>query len=595
MLIGRETECAAIDDLVAGPRGRALALLGEPGVGKTALLEAAARRPDAGVVLRAGGVESEAQLPFAGLLDLLRPVLHLRDALPAPQQAALASALALGPPAPGDRFTVCVAVAELLARAGARERHLVVVDDLPWLDPPSREAVLYLARRVPAGVAMLITARAEAAATLPPGLEALVVAPLPDDAALALLREHAPDLPADVARRLVAAAAGLPLALLELPSALTAAQRTGADPVEDPLPAGPVLCTAFGGRVATLSPCARTAVLVLAAHGDRDLAPVVRTLEALGGDAAALAEAEAARCVVLRPGSAEFVHPVVRSVVYTHAEPAERRRIHGVLADVLGDDRAAWHRAAAATHPSEEVASALDTVATRAAARRAHATAAAALERAAALSEDRATRARRLLGSARAAARAGLLEPARRVLEALDTLQPEPALRLRGAQLRGFLEAWDSDAGDAGELLARTAAEIGEADPDAGAAMLADASLVATVAGDCRGALDRAEAAAQLDRSERDLRVGAALSWALTLRGQGERARALVERLAPALPALDPLSPDAQFLTIALNVRAPTEGYAAALADARRVAAAAREAGALAALPIALSVAADAA
>ena len=90
MLIGREKEIAAIDDLVADPRGRALALLGEPGVGKTALLEAAARRPDAGTVLRAGGVESEAQLPFAGLLDLVRPVLHLGDALPAPQQAALA-------------------------------------------------------------------------------------------------------------------------------------------------------------------------------------------------------------------------------------------------------------------------------------------------------------------------------------------------------------------------------------------------------------------------------------------------------------------------------------------------------------------------
>ena len=264
-------------------------------MGKTALLEAAARRPDAGVVLRAGGVESEAQLPFAGLLDLLRPILHLRDALPAPQRAALAGALALGPPAPGDRFTVCVAVAELLARAGARERHLVVVDDLPWLDPPSREAVLYVARRVPAGVAVLIAAHAEVAAKLPPSLEAHVVAPLPDRAALLLLREHAPDLPADIAAEPPSGAAST------RPS-LTCSATTAPRGTSPPRPTHPTRCEQMaeisGLAEPHLVPWAPDLIETYVRSGRREEAarPLAWLEEAARTAGTATARALAARC-----------------------------------------------------------------------------------------------------------------------------------------------------------------------------------------------------------------------------------------------------------------------------------------------------------
>ena len=163
MLLGREAECDALDRLLAAARegkSGALVLRGEAGIGKSALCDYAVTRAQDMSVLRARGVESESELPFAGLADLLRPVLHRLDAVPEAQAEALAGALAIGPPVTGDRFRVCVATLTLLAAAAEERPVLAVVDDAQWLDASSTEALLFAARRLDAeGVALIFAVR----------------------------------------------------------------------------------------------------------------------------------------------------------------------------------------------------------------------------------------------------------------------------------------------------------------------------------------------------------------------------------------------------------------------------------------------------
>ena len=163
MLLGRDAEHAGLRELLDRARhgtSAALVIRGEPGIGKSSLLDDAVAAAEGMTVLRARGVESESELSFAGLADLLAPVVDERDALPAPQRAALAGALALGPPVAGDRFTVYAATLSLLAMAAERAPVLAVVDDAPWIDPPSREALVFAARRLgEEGVVLLFAAR----------------------------------------------------------------------------------------------------------------------------------------------------------------------------------------------------------------------------------------------------------------------------------------------------------------------------------------------------------------------------------------------------------------------------------------------------
>lgn len=241
MLLGRRRERGRIDALFAQARAGAsgaMALIGDPGIGKSALLADAFARADGLTALWARGVESEIELAFSGLAQLLRPVLRHLQAIPGPQAAAMAGALALGPPMPGDPFTIYAATLSLLAAAAEERPVLVVVDDLHWLDAASSAALLFVARRLRAeGIAVLFSAR-PGFVRFPPEVSELELAGLDHESARALLGRSAPGVDPRIADHLVAETGGNPLALLELPAVLSEGQLQGREPLQQPLPVG---------------------------------------------------------------------------------------------------------------------------------------------------------------------------------------------------------------------------------------------------------------------------------------------------------------------------------------------------------------------
>jgi AAA ATPase domain len=412
VLYGREAERARIDALLDGARASrsgVLVLRGQAGIGKSALLDHAVAEAGETPVLRASGVESESELAFAGLHQLLRPVLGLADRLPDVQADALGRALGIQPGAVDDRFRVSVAALGMLAEAAEERGLLCVLDDAQWLDEPSAEALLFVARRVEAeGVALLFAARETDVRRFDaPGLPELWLEGLAPGAAAALLADRAgSDLSGIVHDQLLAVAQGNPLALVELPASLTAEQLAGREPLSDPLPVGKGVERAFLGRIRALDEQAQRFLLLAAADDGGDLAAVLGAAEVLGIDATALDALEAAELLHVEGTTVAFRHPLVRSTVYRGAGFTQRESAHLALAAALDHDaepdRRAWHRAAARPGPDAAVADELERSALRARLRGGHAAAATALERAALLSEDDAARGRRLLAAAEA-------------------------------------------------------------------------------------------------------------------------------------------------------------------------------------------------
>jgi len=370
MLTGREAEQGRIDQLLqraASGSSGVLVLLGDPGIGKTALLEYAASRAGPMRVLRTTGIEAENELGFAGLYSLLHPVADYLKGLPEPQAAALRSALGLGRGVrrTPDRLAVAAGTHGLLTTVAEAEPLLILVDDLHWLDRASQEALLFALRRLDRdAIACLLTVRPPG----PAGLPRLDVTGLSSDAAERLVEAVAGKRPApETARRLYAETGGNPLALVELSAALTAEQLAGAELPGAPLEPGDAIRQRFAARLDRLSPPARTALLVAAAAGHCSWAEMSAAAARLGAvDATALGEAETAGLIRLASTGVEFSHPLVRSVAYHVAVPAQRRAAHLALAEALtGRDaeRAAWHLAAAATGPDDEAADALDAAA----------------------------------------------------------------------------------------------------------------------------------------------------------------------------------------------------------------------------------------
>ncbi|MGF1432274.1 AAA family ATPase, partial [Kitasatospora sp. LaBMicrA B282] len=464
MLYGRAGEQAALAGLLAGAReGRsgALVLRGEPGIGKSALLEYAAEQADGFTVLRATGVESEADLPFAGLHLLLAPALHLLPALPVPQRRALEAAFGLaavdGPGGgPADRLLGGLATLGLLAESAAERPLLCLVDDAQWLDHSSAEALLLAARRLGReGLVLLFAARDGAGGPVAPGLPELRLAPLEPAAAAELLAARsgaAAEL--GLRYRVLAEAQGNPLALTELPAAL-AADRSH--------PAGELALTerlrrAFHGQVAGLPEPARQLLLLAAAEESGEPALLLRAAGELGAGAAELSEVERAGLLRRGPeGRYRLRHPLLRTAILESTPLPEVLAVHRLLGTVLradGEgDRGSWHLALAATGPDAELAEALEGTARRAVARGGHAGAAAAYERAAALAPEREQRVRCLVLAAESA---------------LDAAEPEraAALALRGAELaedaftlavldwvRGTAEFWRGGYPEAHRLL----------------------------------------------------------------------------------------------------------------------------------------------
>jgi DNA-binding CsgD family transcriptional regulator len=367
-LVGRDTELATIHTLLAGAdrHGGALMLVGEAGVGKTALLDAAVAEAGAsGVrVLRASGVEFESEISFAALHQLLHPVLHHLADVPAEQRKALTAALALGGGTPAGHLMIANAVLSLLSRYAADGPVVLVVDDSAWLDRPSARALSVVARRLAETSVMLLAAvRIDNDGFFDrTGLAALEVRPLPEGAAARLLGIHYPALAPAVRRRLLDEAQGNPLALLELPLGLTDPQRSRAEPLPSVLPLTRRLQSVFEGRIAALPAPARQVLLLAALDG---FGPDAAVWSLRGPDVMAeLAPAERIGLVSVdqATGRFGFRHPLVRAAVAATSTAGERRDIHLALARWYdgSTERQAWHLAHAAVAPDEEAAALLD-------------------------------------------------------------------------------------------------------------------------------------------------------------------------------------------------------------------------------------------
>jgi DNA-binding CsgD family transcriptional regulator len=389
MLVGRDRERREIEAVLEQARSGAsatLALVGESGIGKTALLEHAAELATGMQILRARGIESEAQVPFASLLELLRPALALLDAIPQPQAAALEGALALRPDKARERFAVGAATLSLLTSYAERRPVAVLIDDAHWIDAPSAQALLFAFRRLLADpVAVLIAVR-EGEPSLLDGSD------LPTSRLAGLNSQEAgllAGVPPAAAQRLCALTGGNPLALLEL--------RSSADELAFAAEGGPPLVSdriarAFVRRLERLNEAARRALVLAAASDSGDLGLLERAAASLGVNlAAGLEGAESVGLVSLGAGSVEFRHPLARSATYANAPAAERRAAHRALAGTLPDrdvDRRAWHLAAAAVGTDETASAALEQAGARAQQRSAYASAAGAFARASRLTAD---------------------------------------------------------------------------------------------------------------------------------------------------------------------------------------------------------------
>ncbi|NJP91544.1 AAA family ATPase [Nonomuraea sp. FMUSA5-5] len=447
MLWGRAGEQKVVEELLDQAReGRSgvLVLRGEPGIGKTSLLEHAGRRADGMRVLRGVGIETEAEIPFASLHLLLRRALDRLPALPAPQAAALEGALGLRPAAGDDQLLVGAAVLSLLAELAEDGPLLCLVDDAHWLDQASVQALRFAAHRLHAeGVAMVFGARDGFDAS---GLPELRLSGLDRRSALELLADAEPGLAAPLRDRIVEESCGNPLALRELPrsaarhSPLKGGSDGGYDGVYEggPLPLPERIQSAYASRIAELPPDARTALLVMALTDGGDLGVIRQATDGLGVPASALAAAEDAGLVRFAGGRVEFTHPLMRTAASQHGGYELRLRVHTLLARLLAGqpDRRAWHLAAAATGPDEEAAQALEQAARRAKDRNGNAGAAAALARAADLTADPALKAGRLTSAAVAAADAGQPARAKQLVERAAELVTDPRSRARLAELR---------------------------------------------------------------------------------------------------------------------------------------------------------------
>jgi DNA-binding CsgD family transcriptional regulator len=375
VLFGRSAEWAELRSFTARARdaGAALLLTGEPGVGRSALLDAAGRAAaGSGVtVLRAAGVEFESEVAFAGLNQLLLPLLDDLEALSDAHREALCVALGLGSGPTPHRLLVSAAVLGLLARAADARPVLLVIDDLPWVDRASAGVLGFVARRMDRSrIGLLAAARTGSdSVLLHAGLPQLDVPPLDEHAATALLLARYPTLGPRVRRRVLAASEGSPLALLELPAVLTEAQRTGSDPLPPALPLGLRLQSFFAQRFAELPPPTRRMLLLTALDGTGDL----RTLHAASADDRwldDLAPAERARLVHVDLGRERVTlrHPLIGPAMVGFSTSGQVRRAHRALADALVDrpQQCAWHLAAAALGADARAADLLEVAASRA-------------------------------------------------------------------------------------------------------------------------------------------------------------------------------------------------------------------------------------
>ena len=601
-LLGRRRECERLGSLVAAAkagRSQVLVLRGEAGIGKTALLEFLLAHAGSCRVGRAAGVQSETELPYAGLHQLCGPYLERLDRLPAPQRDGLGTAFGLRPGTAPGCLLVGPALLTLLGEVAAEQPLLWVVDDAQWLDQASAEALEFAARRLVAQpVAMVFAAREAGAGGILTGLPELVVPGLdPSDAAALLDTAVTGTFDPRVRNRILAESHGNPLALSLVPRALSAAELAfggAADSRATP----PIhrLEQDFLRDVAPLPEPSRRLLLAAAAEPLGDVSLLWRAADRLGISTDAADAAAAAGLIEFRDG-VRFRHPLARSAVYRSASPAHRRQVHEALAAVTDPhadpDRRAWHRARAAVGPDEVIAADLERSADRALTRGGLAAAAAFLDEAAALTSDPARRAERSLNGAQAKVNAGAFDDARALLAAAQGGPLPEADRARADLLRARISAANRD-DEALPLFLAVARRLEQLDPRCARDAYLDAFSAALFAGrpgPGPGARQVAEAVRQAPPAATPGNGDALLEGFAVLFTEGYASAAPLSHRALQSFLNQELSIDER-----LRLSWPAASTAASLWNdggwdvlTRRHLQAAREAGALGVLPLALT------
>src|ERR671910_584231 len=535
MLYGREDERKALSALLEGSRdgvSGTVILFGGPGAGKSALLSDIQAAATGTLVLAARGIESEAELPYAALHQLTRPLLGSLERLPSEQAGALRGAFGLGEGRESDEYRVALAVLTLLADTSEEQPVLCIVADRSG---------------------------------------ATVVD--------------------DVAAKVTAATGGNPLAIVELASLLSYDQLAGREPLPSPLPLSAGVERLFADRVATLPDETRTLLLVAAADDTGPADVIFGAASRLGVDSGALEAAERVELVRVEGGELRFRHPLVRSAIYGTAMLSERHSAHRALAEVLKtrgeDDRFAWHLAAATVGPDPTVVAELARAAERARSHEAFASAAAAYERAALLSESREDRGRLLAEAAADAWRAGLLPRAGRLIQTAEPLVDDVLLLANCYRLRGAIELAVGTSTTTMPLLIEAARRTADVDPRRALELLSLAGEAAALADDDAAGIAIGELAASLDIdvNARD-RFFVALLVGFGHQAAGETAAALAAIREAIEAAADELD-DPDLLLAAGRAGFYAGDDEAALRFNRRIVARARSIGSVGCLAIA--------
>jgi len=432
-LVGRDGEIAQLEAALAGAteHGAALLVSGEAGIGKTSLLEAAVRqaRNRGYRVLAVTGFESEAQLPYAGLHQLLQPVLESAGRLPVPQRSALLTALGMREGTPPEMFLVALAALNLIDEVGDESPLVVVADDVQWLDAPTTSVLTFIARRLESTHILLAIALREGFQTpvRSAQLPEIHVGPLSEAASRELLGSVGQDLDHQTRRLILEESRGNPLALLELPRAF---RRQGTDGREGALRSLPLterLERTFSAQAARLPRHTQAALLLAALDKEPSASDVLGATRRYVDAEVTMDVLEPALeggLISIEGSIVRFRHPLIRSALDQSATAAQRRNGHLLLAEVVADpDRRAWHRAKSVLGADEGAAEDLEAVAARAQDRGATATALGALEFAASLTPEESGRARRLLAAAELAFQLGDRPAVGRLLDAAATLQ----------------------------------------------------------------------------------------------------------------------------------------------------------------------------
>jgi DNA-binding CsgD family transcriptional regulator len=475
-LIGRDGEVARVDAILERlpDGGAALVVYGEPGVGKSALLQHGRTRAKAlgHRTLSTVGVESEAELAFAGLHQLLIPVLGLVEMLPAPQRRALRVAFGIASGPEPDVYLVALAAYQLMCDSAEQSPLVVLADDAHWLDRSTSRVLTFIARRLESEpVALLMSVRAGSATSVgEAGLPTLELGRLSPSAAAALLDRTAPDLHPVLRARVLAEAAGNPLGLVELARARHEA-GTFDELGDKPFTITARLERAFAAQLGGLPADTGGVLLAAALDGRASLAELVRSASLVSGrllEVSDLDAAVAAQLVSIVDGHVRFRHPLVRSAVRQAAPPARVLETYAALAEVVADpERRVWHRAMAAVGYDEDVAAALERHAAAARRRGAVMVAAAALERAAELTADPRRRGERLVRAADAAYELGAVDVVRRLLQQAELLDISELEAARLAWLQQMIsgDVWfERGAAKTFVTIARRARQAGDAD-----------------------------------------------------------------------------------------------------------------------------------